>query len=85
MCACVRVCRGWGDGQIPAGSGLGCLTTHLGKEYIIKQQLCLGLIFRDVGIGIHSKDFRRRGQRQGLRVLDVAFVLQRRNGEKPGG
>lgn len=51
--------------------------THLCEKNVIKQQLSFWLIFSDICIGIHPKDFRSWGQRQCLCVFDVAFVLQR--------
>lgn len=51
--------------------------THLCKKNVIEQQLCFWLIFGDICIGIHPKDFWCRGQWQSLCVFDVAFVLQR--------
>lgn len=53
------------------------LITYLCEKNVIKQQLGFWLIFSDICIGIHPKDFWCRVQRQSLCVFDVAFVLQR--------
>ena len=51
--------------------------THLCEKNIVEQQLSFWLIFSDIGIGIHPKDFWSWGQRQCLCVFNVAVVLQR--------
>lgn len=66
------------SGRLPSSRRSGsCSSAYLGEENVIKQQLSFRLIFGDIGVGVHPKDFWGRVQRQSLCVFDVALVLQR--------
>lgn len=65
-------------GRLPSSRTSGsCSSAYLGEENVIKQQLSFRLIFGDIGVGVHPKDFWGRVQRQSLCVFDVALVLRR--------
>lgn len=62
---------------LSSGATQALHSTYLGEENVIKQQLRLGLVLSDVGIGVHPKDFWVWDQWKSLCVFNVAFVLQR--------
>lgn len=66
----------WGP-SFAASESTNAQITHLCEKNVIEQQLSFRLIFSDIGVGIHPKDFRSWGQRQCLCVFNVAVVLQR--------
>lgn len=66
-----------GDHPLQPQNPRAAQITHLCEKNVIEQQLSLWLIFSDIGVGIHPKDFRSWGQRQCLCVFNVAVVLQR--------